>query len=249
MPLSPNKSIAILGYGFVGQATELLLNRCGHEVVHIQDPDKGYVIADWNGIKWVFVCLPTPNFDGSLEIDLLEVMYNHVLQCGATPVIRSTVGPDQVERFPDAVWMPEFIRERHWQHDVKHTHALLFGGDVGPGLRALFGDLIINCVDARTAMLFKIARNAALATKVTLANELYELCEQLDTDYPQLESLLVQDGCMGTTHWQVPGPDGSRGFGGNCLPKDTWHLAELMNSDSVLHRVLDVNERIRDSHE
>jgi len=193
--------------------------------------------------------LPTPNYDGSLDIDLLEAMYDHVLQCGATPVIRSTVGPDQVQRFPHAVWMPEFIRERHWQHDVEHTHSVLFGGDVKPELQALFGDLIINCVDARIAMLFKMARNAALATKVTLANELYDLCDQLGTEYAQLESLLVQDGCLGTTHLQVPGPDGYRGFGGNCLPKDTWHLAELLKSDSVLHRVLDVNDRIRDGNE
>jgi len=30
----------------------------------------------------------------------------------------------------------------------------------------------------------------------------------------------VSDGRVGDSHLQVPGPDGKRGFGGSCFPKD-----------------------------
>lgn len=42
-----------------------------------------------------------------------------------------------------------------------------------------------------------------------------------------------QDARMGTSHFQVPGPDGQRGFGGTCFPKDTHSLYCQMNAHGV----------------
>ena len=37
---------------------------------------------------------------------------------------------------------------------------------------------------------------------------------------------------------QVPGPDGQRGFGGKCLPKDTTHYQNLFSEDNLYEDVL-----------
>jgi UDP-glucose 6-dehydrogenase len=45
---------------------------------------------------------------------------------------------------------------------------------------------------------------------------------------------------MGNHHFQVPGPDGQRGFGGPCLPKDTAALAYEYDI-KLLKEVLNLN--------
>jgi UDPglucose 6-dehydrogenase len=44
---------------------------------------------------------------------------------------------------------------------------------------------------------------------------------------------------MGQTHLSVPGPDGLRGFGGVCLPKDLNNLRKLAEQHSVSTKLLD----------
>ena len=47
--METNKQIAIIGYGFVGKATEYLFDRFypGTDI-QIHDPDEGYEIENWN---------------------------------------------------------------------------------------------------------------------------------------------------------------------------------------------------------
>lgn len=51
---------------------------------------------------------------------------------------------------------------------------------------------------------------------------------------------------MGRSHMQVPGPDGFRGYGGHCFPKDTKalvHYAKKINVDMpVLTAAMFVND-------
>jgi UDPglucose 6-dehydrogenase len=66
----------------------------------------------------------------------------------------------------------------------------------------------------------KYATNAFLSVKVAFANELCQLCDAIKIDYEQTIELARLDDRLGDSHWRVPGPDGSRGFGGHCFPKD-----------------------------
>ena len=40
-------------------------------------------------------------------------------------------------------------------------------------------------------------------------------------DWEQFTDMLASDPRIGKSHMQVPGPDGKKGFGGHCFPKDT----------------------------
>ena len=51
--METNKQIAIIGYGFVGKATEYLFDRFYPGIdIQIHDPDEGYEIENWNGIEY-----------------------------------------------------------------------------------------------------------------------------------------------------------------------------------------------------
>jgi hypothetical protein len=81
--------------------------------------------------------------------------------------------------------------------------------------------------------MLKLMKNCFLSAKVGLMNEFYDFCGATQTDYNTVASLAKRDQRMGTSHFQVPGPDGRRGFGGTCFPKDTHSLYCQMNAHGV----------------
>jgi UDPglucose 6-dehydrogenase len=70
------------------------------------------------------------------------------------------------------------------------------------------------------AELVKYTTNCFLATKVSFANEIKQVCDSLDVDYDKVVEYAIKDKRLGGSHWSVPGPDGLLGFGGSCFPKD-----------------------------
>src|SRR3990167_7493296 len=92
----------------------------------------------------------------------------------------------------------------------------------------------------------KLMTNAYLATKVTFANEIYDLCKALGIDYSVVKNLFTQDKRMIDDHLDVT-PE--RGFGGKCLPKDTMSLTGIMADfkvdSTLLDAVLEKNNKIR----
>ena len=95
----------------------------------------------------------------------------------------------------------------------------------------------------------KYLTNSFLATKVSFANEIYQVCEKLNIDYDKVVEYATLDDRLGKSHWNVPGPDGDFGFGGHCLPKDLSALIYLaMNLDTetnVLNAVEETNDVVR----
>jgi UDPglucose 6-dehydrogenase len=91
---------------------------------------------------------------------------------------------------------------------------------------------IVFC-DTNEAEMLKLMKNCFLSAKVSLMNEFYDFCGATRTDYNTVTGLAKKDARMGTSHFQVPGPDGRRGFGGTCFPKDTHSLYCQMNAHGV----------------
>jgi hypothetical protein len=83
----------------------------------------------------------------------------------------------------------------------------------------------------------KLMKNCFLSAKVGLMNEFYDFCAATGTDYDTVVALAKQDARMGTSHFQVPGPDGRRGFGGTCFPKDTHSLYCQMTAHRLIPRI------------
>lgn len=92
---------------------------------------------------------------------------------------------------------------------------------------------VITFCDTNEAEMLKLMKNCFLSAKVSLMNEFYDFCDATHTDYNTVTGLAKKDQRMGTSHFQVPGPDGHRGFGGTCFPKDTHSLYCQMNAHGI----------------
>ena len=231
----------IVGYGFVGKATEYLLQKTGKfDEIIIQDPALGYNNKDAE-VDYTFISVPTPLVNGQLDVTLLQKVYKEYIKRNPV-IIRSTIGPDQVYLFNEATIMPEFLREKSWKADVDSDDMPFVIGFPVESPDFDFVELFSHIkkpwiVEARLASMFKLARNASLAMRVALANDFYEISKEFDVDQVMLTDMLETDPWVGGTHWTVPGPDGNLGFGGNCFPKDLTHMASLCYN---LHNPMEV---------
>jgi UDPglucose 6-dehydrogenase len=61
---------------------------------------------------------------------------------------------------------------------------------------------------------------------VSFSNEIKQICDKIDVDYDKVVEYALYDNRLGKSHFSVPGPDGSMGFGGSCFPKDLNALAQ-----------------------
>ena len=255
-----DKQIAIIGYGFVGKATEYLFDTFYPGTgIQIHDPDQGYEIEDWNGIQYAFICVPTNLKGKKLDTSIIDKVLKGLSErsCAGkiTPVIRSTIGPEQAQHFVKkygAIIMPEFLREQHWKEDVRSPKIpILIGCHHSEDLiyymrHSNFSDKKVIVTTPGEASAIKLFRNATLAVNVELANLYNDACEVLDLDYEQVKNYFLSDETLGN-HWQVPGPDGEFGFGGTCLPKDLTHASGLVyNENNIMKTALEANKTRRD---
>jgi UDPglucose 6-dehydrogenase len=140
---------------------------------------------------------------------------------------------------------PEFLREGSAVADFLGPHRIVIGSDepgVAQKVSALYKGIQapLLVTDCGTAELIKYASNAFLATKISFANAVANLCEALDTDVRAVMLGMGYDPRIGFEFLR-PGP----GYGGSCLPKDVSALIRAARDAgydfSLLQGVHDVN--------
>ena len=93
--------------------------------------------------------------------------------------------------------------------------------------------------------MIKCAQNTMLASRVALANMIYDACNKYNIDYEIIREIAFDNfEILGPHMVQVPGPDGNRGFGGKCLPKDILAFSTIHNSD-LLNEIIKYNNSLR----
>jgi len=252
--------IGIVGAGFVGKATSLF--ECDNPpiidvkvITYDKDDSKcspvGTSIKDLSDCDLVFICVPTPmNSDGRCHTEIVENCIYDLKTAGVSNeniIVRSTV-PVGFCSSMSVNFMPEFLTESNWKLDFKNNNAWVLGlHDADNKLvKNKFTDLITLAkkhgkikhddkyfCSNNEAELVKLARNSFLACKVSFFNEIKEFADKKDCDYNTVSSLVGIDKRIGSSHTQVPGPDGKKGFGGTCFPKDISSL-ELQMSDTQM---------------
>ncbi len=245
-------TIGIIGNGYVGGATSLLKNRNVDVLIYDVDDEKcnprGLSFNDLLDCSFIFVCLPTPmDKEGKCCTQLVSGTVNRLAQAGYDTervVVKSTV-PVGTCRELGVMFMPEFLTEQNWQHDFLSQKNWILGTNVRSDkirdeLYFIFdsawhdGVLVhrphMTFSTTEEAELTKYVRNTFLATKVAYFNEVEEFCRVSNISYRKVRELTLYDERIGDSHTSVPGPDGKRGFGGTCFPKDI---------SSFLHQILD----------
>jgi nucleotide sugar dehydrogenase len=262
--------IGIIGQGFVGNAVYQKFKNYYDVLTYDLDESKSNsnvneIICNCTNI---FVCLPTPmNKDGSCNISIVEQVLAGInlttdnLETERNIIIKSTIPPGTTAKWNrrfeslNIVFNPEFLTEANAVSDYENQDRIILGG-VRPAtteLKTIFSKVFpkahIIKTDSTHAEMVKYLTNTFLATKVSFANEMYSLCNQLNVDYDKVVEYATLDDRLGKSHWNVPGPDGDFGFGGHCFPKDLaaiLHLSEELNTmNNVLCAVQETNNNVR----
>ena len=267
-------AIGIVGHGFVGKAVERCINpRVERFLV---DPNYGTTIDQLVDAKPVlsFVCTPTPVL-GNGRIDsasTLDAVLKLIRLTKSAVVLKSTVTPDVLDKIVRAVesseaaarfiYAPEFLTESNADHEYCNPKYLVFGGmqsSVSQYLEfvnyntyiKIDTDTKMHVVHPVEASLIKYAINSFLAMKVTFLNQLQQALEDEETNgvVPLVVMRAIADEPrLGSSHWRVPGPDGKLGFGGACLPKDISAFCHYSNRFSLLDKVQEINNEIRQQY-
>jgi UDPglucose 6-dehydrogenase len=187
----------------------------------------------------VIVAVGTHDGNGGWQTATVQTCLARVvplLRDDATLVIRSTLPPeyvralgdevnafrDEVGRAPISVILnPEFTREGRAIRDFMEPDRVVIGvvtDPTGGGVErvrhvyrhALAPTLVMAAVDACLA---KLGANLFLATKISFANELADLCEAFGATVDQVVEALSHDQRIGGAFLKS-----GVGFGGSCLP-------------------------------
>ena len=249
--------IGIIGQGFVGNAVYQKFKNYFDILTY--DIDETKCNSDFHYIKkgcdTIFLCLPTPMYeDGTCNTSIVEIMLSQINGYGPNKsydiVIKSTIPPGTTEEWNERfkklniVFNPEFLTEANAVSDYENQSRIILGGPrpATTRLKRIFTKVFpkahIIKTGSRHAEMVKYVTNAFLATKVSFANEMYEICQALDIDYDKVIEYAQHDDRLGKSHWAVPGPDGDFGYGGHCFPKDVKALISLANKYSLDPKIL-----------
>jgi len=144
---------------------------------------------------------------------------------------------------------PEFVREGSTVSDFMNPDRILIGAEsaeigavVGSLYQRVEAPVLITAVE--TAELVKYVSNAFLATKVSFANSLTELCEAYQVDVHEVLKVVGLDHRIGGEYLR-PGP----GWGGSCLPKDVDALLAMAREQGVSLELIEAAREENQRHQ
>ena len=259
------QKLGIIGQGFVGNAIYQKFKNY-YEVL-TYDLDKSKCNSTFDEVdrkcKTIFVCLPTPmNKDGSCNVSIVEKVLSELNNKRQHDVvIKSTIPPGTTKKWNleysnlSIVFNPEFLTEANAVKGFENQNRIILGGPRPTTTKIkriytkVFSDIHIIKTGSTHAEMVKYVTNTFLATKVSFANEIYQITRELNLDYDKVIEYAMFDERLGKSHWSVPGPDGDFGYGGHCFPKYLGALisvAKELNIDpKILESVRDKNDEIR----
>lgn len=254
--------IGIVGYGFVGSAvansypdSEILVHDPGHPDISVK------ISKIKNTCDAIFVCVPTPGVkSGQCDVSVLTNTIKKLRGYQGVVICKSTAPPLVYEKLEKSsklklAHVPEFLTQARAKWDYLNPHKIVVG--CRKKIRAQVSDILMASVinfdpdqieycSIAEASFFKYLTNNMLAIKVSVCNEFQELCAKMNIDWKNVSKIAKTDYRLGSTHWDVPGPDGLPGFGGACFPKDTRAFQHMASENHVntpiLNTVLEQND-------
>lgn len=252
--------LIVAGYGFVGKAVVSALEP-KNEIVIVDPKYTENKITEHQDAEGLIICVGTPTLDhGGCDpksiVDILDHTPIHI------PVlIKSTVTPAVVETLKELfsehwiVYSPEFLRAKTAKQDFLNQKYMVIGGeDPDYYWQSIFQESLPNCrmfltCTDKEASVIKYASNSFLALKTSYFNQLYDICLNTGMDFDAVRQIVAYDTRIGAGHTMVPGPDGERGWGGHCFPKDTKafaHWARQVDAPiGILETAINYNNSLR----
>ena len=264
-------NIGVIGYGYVGRATgEGFATNPKNKIFwfdkYKESPNTLSEVIEKS--DFVFIAVPTPIFEdySGMDMSIVEGVVDQVAPkvtgTDKILIIKSTSLPgftqEMGKKYPGVnfVMNPEFLTQENANADFLKPFRTVIGcdnKDVGLRMQKLYETILPKdqpyyIVSTASAEIAKYMSNIVLASKVLLANEFYDVASKVGANYQDVRGAVEADPRIGK-HLGVPGPDGDRGFGGACFPKDTigiLGLAKKLDVDmSALEAIWKKNLKIR----
>lgn len=132
----------------------------------------------------------------------------------------------------DIASVPEFLREGQAIGDTQHPDRVVIGTESKQAENLLVklhqpldGERVLTTIE--TAEMIKYAANSFLATKISFANAIAQLSEQLGADGPSVLAGIGLDKRIGKAFLNA-----GVGYGGSCFPKDVKALIAIANENN-----------------
>ena len=262
--------LGIVGHGFVGSAVDYAFTTDDVKKF-IVDPKIDTSIDDL--IEWkpdvTFVCAPTPmsddgNIDAAIVIDATLKLISHT---DSLVIIKSTITPDVINQIYNSIhaedsqritYNPEFLTENSAKESFIFSTFNILGGVTKEACDKVIGvyrnfSLCVNTnfiqMTPQEASFVKYAINSYLGMKVTFFNQLSESVKNFSCNPQRVINAVANDKRIGFGHTRVPGPDGKKGFGGACLPKDMNAFINFDSDLTLIAETVKINNKIREEYE
>ena len=217
-----------------------------------------------------FLAIGTPsNADGSIDLAGLEAAAKATGEALAEKtdrhlvVIKSTVTPPSIRKILEpairagsddnaaieVATNPEFLREGTAVSDFQDPDKLVVGTDsewATDRLTAVYEPLLspempIVDTDPETAAMIKYANNAFLASKISLINDLGNVCKEFGLDAYEVADAIGLDDRISARFLRS-----GLGWGGSCFPKDTAAIRAAARQQGYEPLMLDAATEIND---
>lgn len=216
--------VTIYGLGVVGGALYRYLKPRGHDIVRI-DPGLGIHDIATTKPEAIFICVPVPTKNYKQDLSIVESILEEYQHSDIPIFMRSTVLPGTADKLSSiynlrVISCPEFLTERKADQDTASL-PILYGKAGAQIMSKLFPEHSRIPMTNAECEMAKYVHNCFGALKVTYFNAVSHLCEKQQLSYERVLQGVLASGHINRPHTQVPGPDGEKGFGGKCFPKDT----------------------------
>lgn len=243
--------VGIIGCGVIGSVLKDWIKRHNTKVdCCISDPLKGYNDnLDLIDIAFINIHIDTED-NGEQNLITLEEI---ITKLPNIPIfIRTTIIPGTADSLSKKLnkriyFMPEFLTQRS-AYENFCFQPMIFTGEIEL-LKAIFVNKDFITMSNIEAELTKYAHNVFGALKVTYFNGIFDLCNKLNCSYEKVRQGSLLSGYINDMHTLVPGPDGDKGYGGKCFPKDVKAFINFIKNTplfSLLHNIEKCNSAFKE---
>ncbi len=212
------------------------------------------------GAQVIYVCVDTPPLasgdadlsriwavlDSVVEAERAEVLVvKSTVPVGTGAAIRAAMDANGLEAVAYAA-NPEFTAEGQAVENFMNPDRVVIGGWDDQAIK-IVADLHegvsgpIVTMDVESAEMVKLASNAFLMARISLINEVANVCELTGADITRVAEAVGLDHRVGRHFLQA-----GLGYGGSCFPKDSLALKQMASNSGyhfqLLNAVIEVNE-------
>ena len=215
--------------------------------------------------QFIFIAVGTPTGSNG-EADL-SMVYNVAREIGkyingykvivdksTVPVgtadkVKEIISKETKHKF-DVVSNPEFLKEGAAIEDFMRPERVIIGAESQEAadlMKELYSPFVLNgnpilVMSTRSAEVTKYAANSFLATKISFANEIANLCDAVGANYDDVRNGIGTDSRIGKKFLYA-----GIGYGGSCFPKDVRALLITAKDYNVPMHVIQKVEEVNES--